>query len=245
MASLKQAKMIDQETKDLIFGYVRKANDSLSSTIPVMINYICLLYYYLVPEKFIKCSSECMQIASSENDGRTNDIVRMKDGCGWSNMHGNVIINPTENPKVTAAWRVKIDADLCVIGIHSMYGDDTTCYGDAYTANIDEETGNMTQTRMSPNYGWQGDLKTIISHINKKRGMDEFKRGDMIEMRLDLSEKTLRFQKNNKETNIVFNNIDISANYHLMIRTTADSESSFQIIDFDIKHCNSLSFHSE
>ena len=238
MLSLKQAKMIDQGNKDLVFGYVRKVNDSLSSTIPIMINYICLLYYYLIPEKFIEFPPKYMQTTTSdEHNDSKDDIVTIIEWCPWSNIHGNVIINAKDNPNVIAIWRMKVEADSCFIGIHSMYGNDKVCFGYGYQKGWE-------QTKMSPNYSW-GGTRAMISHIEGNYGMDMFKRGDAITLRLDLSTRKLNFYKNAEETNIVFNNIDTSTNYHLMIRTNESTQSSFQIIDFDIKHYHSLSFHSK
>ena len=80
--------------------------------------------------------------------------------------------------------------------------------------------------------------------------MDKFNDGDnVIKMELNVSEKQLKFHKNGQETNIVFDDIDITTNYHLMIRCYPKQHQinvcSFQIIEFNIKDYESISFYSK
>ena len=243
MPSLKTIKWIDQRNKDLMFGFIREINE-LYTTIPMMINYICLLYYYLIPEKFIKCSSN-LNITSS--DSNKNDVVTIcKYSSEWENMHGNVIINTENNPNVIATWTVKTNSVCCIIGIHSMYDDENICYGDDYN---DSESGS---NRMSPNYGWEGEGGRIGTGYTwyGGGGMEKFDDGDnVIKMELNVSKKQLKFYKNGQETKVVFNDIDITTDYHLMIRCYPKQHQinvySFQIMEFTITNNNSISFYSQ
>ena len=130
MSSLKKIKSIDQKTKDLIFGYIRESNESISyTTIPMMINYICLLYYHLT-DRFTKCGVGMEITSSNSNDSNKNDVVQLHNGNfdDWRNIHGNIIINPRDNPNLIATWVIKMTFDCCIIGIHSGY-DGWLCYG--------------------------------------------------------------------------------------------------------------------
>ena len=78
MSWLNKLKSTDQRHKDLIFGYIRRSSKSISSTtIPVLINYVCLLYC-LVNDKFIECQQEMEITSSDNNDDKKGDIVRIK-----------------------------------------------------------------------------------------------------------------------------------------------------------------------
>ena len=90
----------------------------------MMMNYICLLYYYL-PEKFIKCGP-CIQIVSSDSNVINKaDVVETNIYAGvWNNAHGNVIINPEKNPNAVAVWTMKIEcgaSDSCIVGIRTTH----------------------------------------------------------------------------------------------------------------------------
>ena len=125
MASINKVKLIDQKPKDLMFGYIRKSNEDISyTTTPMMIKYICLLYYYLISEQFVKCDASDFQISSSEKNG-IGDTIKLKRGYWCTRMaHGNIIINPVMNPNLIATWTLKISEAKCGIGIHSKYDSD-------------------------------------------------------------------------------------------------------------------------
>ena len=230
--SLKQVKYIDQGAKDLVFGYARQL--PLQMAISVMINYICLLYYYLVPEKFIYSESNMEISSSEESDGTKNDVVRIlkcsADHPSFFNVHGNVIINPKENPNIIATWTIKVGSGQCIIGIHSKY-DDYHSYG---------------KWERSKNYGWSGGGLILGTNTYKFDNVDTFGKDDIIRIEMDVGQRTLKFYKNNKITNVMFNDIDIYACYHLMVRinTARAIGSCFKIIDFDFNKYKCLHFHS-
>ena len=77
-----------------------------------------------------------------------------------------------------------------------------------------------------------------------KEGLDKFASADPVKMVLDVTKKQLKFYKNDEETNIVFDNIDLSANYHLMIRASSFEIGSCQMMQFNVKNYDSLTFYS-
>ena len=255
MSSLKNIKSIKQRPKDLIFGYIRKSTQSITyTTIPTMINYLCLLYYYLLKDKFVK-PDHMMEISSSDkNDDTKKDIVNAHICNEWLSVNGDIIINPMKNPNVIATWTVKVNARNCQIGIHSSYENKLHSFGNAN----------------HPNYGWwasHADFGAMIqTKMNISYNKDWFVCNDVIKMQLNVPEKKLVFFKNNRKTNIVFENIDLSSSYHLKVRIIPriisasthfinndltqmvlrrEDAAPIQLIDFDIKNCSSFSFHSD
>ena len=233
MSSWKRAKTMEQRQKDLISGYVRESTKSISyTTIPIMINYICLLYYYIT-DKFIKCTTR-IEISSTNNKEASkasiNEDIKSSWRNIWENIHGNIIINPRDNPNLIATWIIKMNfRNECIIGIHGKYNDDAS----------------FATHGQSPHYGWWGPSGIMISHDVLSRGLDRFKSGDTVKMVLDVAKKQLKFYKNEQETNVACDNINLCGKYHLMIRVMHYRGGSCQIIRFNVKHYDSLSFHSD
>ena len=235
MLSLKRAQKINQTAKDLIFGYVRKANNSISyTTIPVMINYICLLYYYSVKDRFIDLTNRQdskLEIVSSDthNDKRA-DIAKIETK-DWDNIHGNVIIDPMKNPNAIATWTIKVGTTKCIIGVHSKY-----------VSSVCIAYGGWSAC-----YGWWGSEAKEMRGGNgscREVGATVFNAGDLIGIELNIKEKIVKFSKNARFI-CTFYDIDTTESYHLMIRVGGHQTTSFQIIDFDIKNYDNLSFYSQ
>ena len=120
--SLQKVGDIDQRTKDLVFGYVRIFNTD--SIIPMEICYICLLFYYSIPEYFVQCGKEMEIISSDDNNGQINDLAQIKNDeepWQWISVHGNMIINPRHNPNAIIQWTIKSNIEFSIIGIHSSF----------------------------------------------------------------------------------------------------------------------------
>ena len=222
MSTLSNAKkLVDGKMKNLISGYVHEADKSIPyTTIPGMLNYIILLYY-LVSDKFIKCSAY-MNISSSDADNEMKDDIVTQDTRGthwdmtWQTAHGNMIIDATQNPTAIAEWKIKINANLPlqgIIGLHTTYDDDK-CYG-------------MIATGFSKLFETEYDMHKC----------------DTIKMELDVSKKQLKWYTNNESASVVVNDIDVSETYHLVISTFNDN--CFQIKYFDIRNYDSLTFHTD
>ena len=66
MSSFKKLlKMVDDRSKDSVFGYIRQSRDiSNDAAIPMMIQYCCLRYYFL-NEYFTKCGDKSIINESS------------------------------------------------------------------------------------------------------------------------------------------------------------------------------------
>ena len=229
--SLKLAEKADQRSKDLVFGYIRECNHQL---IVLEINLLCLIFYYCIPEKFIKCASMMKILSSDETDDKKSDMVKVfKEESVWimDNAHGNLIINPRNNPEMIVIWTIKINAKDSIIGIHSNYDTkDILPYG---------ESGGTA------NYGWWGAEGQKLDINETTHSVAKFEDGDTIKMELNLSLQRLRFYRNGKLSDVGFNDIDMKTNYHMMMRFQPYKGSSVQLIDFDIQNYKLLSFFSE
>ena len=107
--SLPQVKDIDQRTKSIVSGYIRTSN--VQSVIPEHICHICALFYYLIPDKFIKYGNQVKLLSSDETTGRINDIARIKhssDHSRFQYVHGNVNIIPNNNPNAIMEWTIQV-----------------------------------------------------------------------------------------------------------------------------------------
>ena len=237
MSLLNQIKQIDQRTKDVTFGFIRESTKSIKyTTIPMMINYICLLYYYVVFDKFIRCGKS-IKIESSNS--KNNNIATSTPSVSshYGSIHGNVIINPRRNPQVIATWTIKVNTSHCAIGIHSAYGTNSISFGSKYI-----------------NYGWKGDGTIMEPNAGGWSsgkgwfGYDGFGSGDVIKIELNIAKKQLKFYKNDEETDFEIGHIDLRKNYHLMVELGRKQRfettyPSLEIIDFDMKNCENLCYY--
>ena len=72
------------------------------------IYYLCLLFYYLVPEQFIKCGKHIEPLTSYKT--MLNDIARIKCNRyrGNTYIYGDVNIYPKDNPNAIMEWTIKV-----------------------------------------------------------------------------------------------------------------------------------------
>ena len=117
----KELKEIDQASKDTVYGYIRIFNTE--TIIPMEICYLCLLFYYFIPEQFLKYGDNIDVSSSDASNGKSNDIANldMRDSNEWvyAILYGNMIINPIKNPNAIIEWTIKNEIASFVVGIHS------------------------------------------------------------------------------------------------------------------------------
>ena len=125
MSSLQSVKDIDQEWRDVVFGYIRSIN--LLIMVPMEICHICLLFY--LPnssyEHWLRPATGMEIISSDVFNGKVKDVARIKkaftkgEKWAWVKLNGNVIIDPKRNSRAIAQWTVKVNTKWCQIGIRS------------------------------------------------------------------------------------------------------------------------------
>lgn len=218
--SFKKLKSINQTTKDLVFGFIRKETKSIShTTIPMMVNYFCLLFYYLVSDKFIRGSSRITISSSDPNQNRKGDVATMYAGGYGSileTVYGNIILNIKENPTMVATWKIKLNTYCCKIGIVKNVGD------------------------------WLDyECKYRVDHPRSDEIVGEY--GDEIKMELDVSKRELNFYENNSKTaHFTINDIELSDSYRLKICVNCSTNpQNIKIIDFNVENCKSVRFDNK
>ena len=225
--ALQLVKEIDERTKNLVYGYIRIYNQP-SIAVPMEICYICLLFYYLIPEKFIKCDDGLNIKSSDKGENKEDDIGELQKipllkmgETKWLRVHGNMIIDPILNPNAIISWTIKSKVEFCQIGIHSNYTDEA-----------DDDC----------DYEWYGQSDE----------KDSFYQGAEIKLELDIPKRKLIFYKNDMLTKIAFDNIDLNKQYHLVVKLHQYNNNNFakfgpkgevKLIDFDMKGHEYVAFY--
>ena len=101
MSFKKLLKVVDDPSKDSVFGYIRQSRlESKDSAIPTMIQYCCLKYYF-INEYFSKCSAKLKLNCSKK-------MITSRGGSGNNRAYGNVVID-LDNKLVTRyKWTIQI-----------------------------------------------------------------------------------------------------------------------------------------
>ena len=206
---LQQARNANHRSKDLINGYIRLRYRG-SNTIPIVINYICLLYC-LMKDRFGKYG-KLLQILSSKQNTDYYDIVEgMKGSWMWNTVYGTVNVNANKNINSVASWKFKSESEFLVIGIvdvmkiSNFNKTESFCFSD------------------DGSYGWYG-CGELWSNGKFESKDKRFKAGDTIKLELNLPQKTLRFYKNDKDINLQIQNIDSTHTYRLAISVFDDTK---------------------
>ena len=102
MASLKKLKQIDNITRYKVLGYAREHEREQSIVIPIMIQYVIMMYYW-IHEKFTNCGD------ALELNGNSKMVAPSKtsDKEGWNSVHGNNIINFNDKSITRYKWSIR------------------------------------------------------------------------------------------------------------------------------------------
>ena len=191
--------MADQQTKDLIFGYIRKMEVELElSIIPPLISMTCLVFYYVT--EFIATYDPRFRI-SEDKLSISNESHPDDDHAIYLNQWIPSIY------KTITTWTFKINSfepeqyEIMYIGIVSKItplDKDCFCSDDGCT----------------PNYvfGMSGPACFAYQngHIGKDVGTLKFKGGDTILFTLNLKETSFSVKINDENEFILFNDIKTS-----------------------------------
>ena len=121
MSTLKTLQQIDNLTKLKICGYIREYeqnNNKNEIIIPIMIQYIIMLYYW-INEKFSK-HGELLQV---HGNSKIVSVNSFKDGLPWyhqfDTVYGNSIIVPEDASIAKYKWSIKysFNPEEIVVGI--------------------------------------------------------------------------------------------------------------------------------
>ena len=202
--SLAKLKRVDNNIKSCIFGYTRETESSLSITVPMLIQYLIILYYW-IEEKFTAHGSKI-------NVDKTNKIAWYDDTAGkYNTVYGNYAIDINDTSIVRYKWTFKIistypiDDWPIVIGIDSS--NNKFINNDFASNKINDSIYRaIGSNSYSYNHGFNDKPVDERNRIQFKSVVyDNWRNGDLVEMvfnvktnRLDLKTPSqwLRFAKN-------------------------------------------------
>ena len=194
MSSL-QSVNIDDNTRNLLKGYIRSTEKSMDKMIPDEIMFIILSFYYL-NEFFKDVCSEC-----SLTENKTN--IKVIAGCN-KNAYGYIHIDSMNDNGVSHHWKFRLG---------SMEIDGETSIGIVQCDVMKFHGLYMAEGR---GYGYCGEGYKMVPLqddadydmiIEKAR----FKPDDIVEMVLNLKKRSLLFMINNEES-VSIDNIKVGEN---------------------------------
>ena len=202
--SLKNVKGIKQESRNIVFGFVRRVQESMPKdivyyTIPKLIIYWCLLYFHQ-QDTFDPQNCSTNFELSMDNTLVTNI---KKSGRGASAYLSEKVKNGAVH-----RWRFQVfplSKKAMTIGVWK------TKYPISTTSSYFITRG------FCKSYGWiitgnklsKGDVNELtINNKRKRYGKRICVGGDIIDMILDLDRKELRYMRNEEDYGVAFENIE-------------------------------------
>ena len=205
-------KLVSQKTTYLFFGFMHEIEKQFSMTIPDLITFISIFYYYQF--EYFTIGGQCLDI----NDDKT--IVTYNSyhiTSPLNSVYGNIKIDVTQS-MMTYIWTFKILNIGCVaemvIGIDNS---DQKWIGDDFGAN----DWNKSRTDYTF-YAFSTD-NAIYTNDNLERSFEVeildkgIEKNDMIRMELNAKERTLQYYKNDKIIECCIYNLMDDGAYHLAI----------------------------
>lgn len=123
MSFVSLKKTVDQRSKDTIFGYIREVmHKSYLHNIPVVINYMCLNYYFMIDFKTYGDSVILSTSKYAIANNNIKDIIKTKRSILNQTVFGNYNIDSSH---VEYIWRFKMKCFLN-IPYHIKIGIDTS-----------------------------------------------------------------------------------------------------------------------
>ena len=218
-------KDIEQTQKDIVYGFIRGAQQLLPNeensyyNIPSLVIFTCLAYYYNT-EYFSKYG-EAIEL-NDEKDTISNET--------WSGYtaYGQIDIFDGECAKFEWEFYVINLDDYIAIGIDSS----NKGYTEQEFHDCDNKNAYYAYESDSP-YGLIYSYQKSHSppKIQEMYGNYLLEKGDTIKMELNVVDKTLKFYINDKDQGIAFKHIDFTDNkrYNMAVMLT---KSKVKLINF-------------
>ena len=208
---LQDIKYVDSRTKDLMFGYLHGIRQG--AVIPDLVLNICLLFYYQ-REYFAFVANGCEGEPNFElsNDDKTASLIDGKYGT----VYGNVALNSLAG--TICNWRIKLmsndafrswdPAESIYLGISANKQTDQI---------IDPWTVLPPNTFFYKGTQGYGHPKSCIQQTDGN-GLG-WKSEDIVDIRLDLNQRSVEYFINDKPTAMGFSNIPTGADieYRLIL----------------------------
>ena len=224
----------------IVFGYTHDIQKKFKiQDIPIDIIRLCLLYFAIIESFDPNLHSDDIEL-SANDDGVGNMIISPRPVRPyWCMAYGSYIIDAAETPKSVIKWSVKFHSPntdtnrVFAIGINTEDPDSFNSYG----------FGGVE----SDNYGLhviEGGLLDLIKdvHNNGEAHVPEdtndkwltYGAENILDIILNIPDKTMRFIINNNDTGYWFENIEFNDKYRLAVATYQPSEMKIEIIGFTI-----------
>eukprot|EP01084_Bolivina_argentea_P026656 49590_1 len=223
-------KRVDNHSKDLVFGYIRRIQNALSfRDIPPLVCHICLSYYY--EDEFFSSAGTEVTIS---NDRMT--IFKHANISGWSNTsYGNIWID-SHIPQI-AKWTIRTKSISANKGANDLHLSGVYVFFLSHDGKENEDC-----TSDEPVYGIADDTAFVImacdgDHAEIQSEEWRLPRDKNIVMVLNTNDATISCITGDKCVEI-FTNIKISENirYKLGINLYYQNDS-VSLLDFECTLC--------
>lgn len=200
--TLEDVKKVDERSKKRIFGYIRKIEALFECTIPTLVIHWCLLYYF-VDDEFSDYN-----LGPGYELGDNKKIMKLT-----TLQYGSVYLTNIVEYGVHR-WKFRI---LQVNGKHYYM----TIGVSKTKAEIDRGT-RVDNYFADDGYGWIVNYQRTTQNRNKdcgdtvfmgrpKYGIKDCESGDIIEMTLDLNDRTLYYSVNKENWGVAFSDIEMTS----------------------------------
>ena len=199
---LKLIKNIDQKSKDLVVGYIR----GIITNVPLDINNMCILYYFLMDEWDRNCIHENIKLIDNDTIEMSgsyqscNAFLTNKVKSGkhiWKFLLNNFKIKQDSEDKYCSRITIGIfNTNLCKhppLEDHFTFAEIDNNNNIKHTDESDEDEWLGTESRTGYKYTFNN-----WDDIKKK---DSLKEKDIMTISLDLDQLTLKFALNGNPVN--------------------------------------------
>eukprot|EP01084_Bolivina_argentea_P204012 348354_1 len=217
---------VDQKTKDIVLGFIKKSNQLLVNNsnfiIPEIIHFVCLLYYYQ--------SEYFTQHGDAINIGHTNDIAKFSDNTIYESssntVYGKVIIDKaTKYNKYIWKFKITDPSERVIIGFGIDSSDkefsDTAFYSHNSNPYYAYYTGDGDGARFSD-----------VQHVYGDYGKEYIKHNDEIKMELTIGNTSLRYYVNDEDLGVAFDDVKFENNERYAMAVCIDEKVTIELIDF-------------
>ena len=219
---LKELKKINDTHKFTVFGYAKRVQKESSLTIPLMINYLCLAYYFH-GEYFEKCGNN-LEISNG-----AVTLTKIGKSRNWRDTaYGKIWIK--SNMKQVASWKFRIDK----IPDYDEFLADLYIYFVSHATRMNDDCAAFADR---PFYGFDNkgasDASGIAGVEPKCDGIPEFNQGDIIIISLDTSQAIIQVKIRDEDAQIIYRNIYINdqIQYKIAVQLWGQN-TSITLLDF-------------
>ena len=205
MSFQKLLKLVDDRSKNSVFGYIRQSRDDAEQmAIPMMIQYCCLKYYF-INEYFKKCGDN-LRISNNPK------IVTSIEKTWTFEKHfatGNIVIDPANESITKYVWTIRV--------LELVY------LGDIYFGikPLDDSYNDSCMYRLELS---EGRIKIGFHGCNVGFG-NNCAKNDILIMSFNVKNETLVFHHNAKNLGNIPYEIDMERKYRMIVNLYGDGSS--------------------